>query len=374
MLRDISLYINHAKGKNITMQQVLLIGPKPPPNGGMAMQAQLLYRNLSAMGVPVQFLPTNQALKPAWLNHIRIARAALRFVLYLVQLWRLMANKPVCHVLSNSGLSWYLYTMPVLWIAKVKHCRVIVNYRGGGAQSFFERHSGWALRALKKADHVIVPSVFLQEVFNHLHVACQIIPNIVVLPKQQDRSDKQDSTPFTLVVTRNLEKIYDIATIIKAFAIAKKNYPNMQLKIAGSGPEKSGLEQLAQQLAVQDAVIFCGRLNREQVQKLLQEADLLLNASLIDNMPNALLEAQAYGVPIISTNVGGIPYIVKHNDNAVLIEPEQPEAMAQAIIQLIREPSFRVQLAQNGQNNVQRFTWEQVAPKWLRLYQGEAYE
>ena len=114
----------------------------------------------------------------------------------------------------------------------------------------------------------------------------------------------------------------------------------MLFRSAGSGPEKRALEALAATLGVAAAVTFTGRLEREAVAALYRDADVALNPSTVDNMPNSLLEALASGVPIVSTNVGGVPHIVQDGTTALLVPPRDPEAMARAALRLLENPEL----------------------------------
>lgn len=351
-------------------KSILLIGPIPPPNGGMAMQGKLLYSHLVSSGAEVEYLATNYKVWPEFVNQIKVIRAFYRFIGYIIKLWRATGKHKVIHMLSNSGWSWYLYSVPAITIAKLRNCRIIINYRGGGAKDFFQNHKRFALMTLKKADSIVVPSPFLKEVFNRFDVKSHIIPNIVTLPDAQKEAQKHHNEALTFIVTRNLERIYDIKTAIVSFAKVQARFPKIKLKIAGSGPELNSLKALTKELKVEHMVEFCGRLNRDEMNTLYQSADVLLNTSTVDNMPNALLEAQAYGVPIISSNVGGIPYIVKNGESAILINPQSPDELAQQMIRLIENPHLRAHLAKQGRENIKAYTWDHVGPQWMTVYQG----
>ncbi|MCS5709128.1 glycosyltransferase family 4 protein [Candidatus Berkiella cookevillensis] len=350
---------------------VAIVGPISPPNGGMAMQGKLLSERLKSEGVSVGYVPVNFSLRPYWLNNIRIMRAVIRFFIYLSKLRAATKKYKIFHILANSGLSWYLYATPAIAIAKLKRCYVIINYRGGNAQSFFHKHKSWILPFLKCADQIIVPSDFLKDVFKTYDLDAKIIPNIVAENKEHSLRPIKLNDNMNLIVTRNLESIYGIETIIRAFYRVSQSYPKVTLKIAGSGSERENLEKLVQQLSLTDSVEFLGRLARNQMTELYLSADILLNASTVDNMPNAILEAQSFGVPVISTDVGGIPFIVKNDVNAILIKPRNPESMAEAIIHLIKNPALRERLSLNGLENIQNYTWEKIGPQWMDSYYGK---
>ena len=97
-----------------------LVGPIPPPNGGMAMQTQQLQRLLGAEGIEVELLPTNAPYRPAWVARLRGMRALFRLLPYLWQVWRLAGRVDAIHLMANSGWSWQLFSAPVLWLGSLR--------------------------------------------------------------------------------------------------------------------------------------------------------------------------------------------------------------------------------------------------------------
>jgi glycosyltransferase involved in cell wall biosynthesis len=102
---------------------------------------------------------------------------------------------------------------------------------------------------------------------------------------------------------------------------------------------------------------------------LYRNADVMLNPSLVDNMPNSVLESLACGVPVVSTNVGGVPYLVDDGRTALLVPPQAPAAMADAVLRLAAEPALAAALREAGLRQVQQYTWASVRPRLLAVYQ-----
>ena len=117
-----------------------------------------------------------------------------------------------------------------------------------------------------------------------------------------------------------------------------------------------------------DAVTFTGRLENERMADLYRRARVLLNPSLADNMPISLLEAMASGTPIVTTNVGGIPYLVEHEKTALLVAPREPDAMAAATLRLVREPALAERLRVAGLEAARCYTWASVQPRLFGVY------
>lgn len=346
-----------------------LVGPLPPPNGGMAMQTLQLARLLRNEGVAVELLQTNASYSPAFVARIKGLRALFRLIPYIWRVWRLAGRADVIHLMANSGWSWQLFAAPVIWIGWLRSTPVIVNYRGGEAREYLRSSARWVKPSIARASHLVVPSGFLQQVFSEVGLAADVIPNIIDLETFFPASQSPSATEFTLVITRNLEPIYGLDTAIRALALAREQVPDIRLKIAGSGPQAAELQQLVEQLGLTDRVAFLGRLERQQIVELYHSAHAMLNPSRVDNMPNSILEALACGLPVVSTDVGGIPYIVEDGSTALLVPPDDPRQMALALVRLCTDSALRMQLRERGCREVSRYAWREVSPRWLSLYE-----
>jgi glycosyltransferase involved in cell wall biosynthesis len=328
----------------------------------MANQTQQLARLLRSEGLEVELVQTNAAYQPRWAGKLRGIRALFRLLPYLARLWRTAGRVDLFHVMANSGWSWHLFAAPAIWLGWLRRTPVVVNYRGGEAEVFFRKSFRWVRPSLARVAAVIVPSRFLAEVFRSRGVDVHIVKNIIDL--ERFASDARPSHQLHhgphLLITRNLEPIYDVATALRAFSRILKEFNGAQLTVCGSGPERENLLALAEELEIGNAVTFTGRLDNDRVAGLYQSADVMINPSLADNMPISILEALACGVPVVSTDVGGVPYLVTHNKTALLVPPGNDQAMAEAVLSLLRAPALCDRLARAGQDEIHDYTWPRV--------------
>jgi len=351
-----------------------LVGPAPPPYGGMSNQAAQLQRLLERDGKRVSFVKTNREYRPRWIAKIKVLRALGRLFPYFLDLWRAADKVTLFHVFSNSGLSWFLFTVPVVLVGVRKRVPIVINYRGGQAKTFLSNNLRWVRPTLQRADLIVVPSGFLAAVFADLGVPVRVVENIVDLERfsavkrgKPFWHQRDESGPH-FVVTRNLEAIYAVDVAIHAFSIIRQTYPDATLSIAGEGEQLGRLRELSATLGLVDCVHFLGRMNNDAIAQLYRTADVMLNASLVDNMPISVLEALASGVPVVTTDVGGIPFIVEHDRTALLVPPHDADAMARESVRLLDDPELFERLIAAGTLEAARYSWQVVHDKWETVY------
>lgn len=162
--------------------------------------------------------------------------------------------------------------------------------------------------------------------------------------------------------------MYNVGCFLKAFRIIQDSCPEAELFVIGSGSEEKNLRRLSKELGLQN-VFFTGVIEHEKMPDYLAKADFLLNASNIDNMPISILEAFSCGLPVISTNAGGIPYIVDDNRNGCLVRLNNHEAMAEKAIFLITNQAVAKQITYEAREDCEKFySWKVNRDKWLKLY------
>jgi glycosyltransferase involved in cell wall biosynthesis len=154
---------------------------------------------------------------------------------------------------------------------------------------------------------------------------------------------------------------------IRAYEIVKRHHADARLDIAGSGTEEAALVAWVKEKGIKD-VIFHGAINHQQIPQFLNSADVLLNPANVDNLPTSLLEAFASGVAVVSTNVGGIPDLLGDSAAAALVRPDDHEAMAARIMELMANPELATSMAGAARAIAEKYCWEAVRKGLLRAY------
>jgi glycosyltransferase involved in cell wall biosynthesis len=349
--------------------RVAFVAPTLDILGGQGVQAAELIAGLRRDGIAVDLVPIDPPFPRALarLRRRRYVRTLVNQALYLPSLARLR-HADVVHVFSASYWSFLLSPAPAVTAARALGKRVVLNYRSGEADDHLARWGALVHPWLRRVDEIVVPSEYLRSVFARHGYRARVIRNVV----DTTRFRYRDRSPLRprLLSARNLEPYYRVDVTLRAFARVRARYPEATLTVAGSGSQETALRRLAAGLG--GGVRFAGRVERDAVPALYDDADVFVNASVLDNQPVSVLEALAAGLPVVSTGVGDIPAMVRHGETGLLVPPEDPAALAAAVIELLERPARALALARRGRELVAAFAWPRVREAWAAVYAGRA--
>ena len=160
-----------------------------------------------------------------------------------------------------------------------------------------------------------------------------------------------------------------LVTLVRSIALLPHAVP-IQIRLVGE--DWGGtvlLKALAERLGISNRIVFVGKLERRALISEYAKADFLVLPSLFEPFGIVLLEAMAAGLPVIASNVGGIPEVVADGDSGVLVEPGNPGALADAILRLCQDERRRREMGRDGKVRASRYAWESVTPQIHAVYQ-----
>jgi glycosyltransferase involved in cell wall biosynthesis len=228
---------------------------------------------------------------------------------------------------------------------------------------------------LSSSDLIVAPShgfkkAFL-EVFPHLNGKTTVIHNGVdpaELNGLCSETTEDAQSPYILCVS-NYKKHKAIDVLVQAFKLVCEAIPSAKLVIAGGGPLRGQMEDLASSMGVQDKIQFLGLIKRAELAKLLHNCDAFVLPSRFETFGIAILEAMACKKPVVATTAGGIPEIIEDGKNGILVEPDNPTALAEALVTVLRDPCLQHTLANNGYATVQeRFLSEKTGSRYETIF------
>jgi len=226
-------------------------------------------------------------------------------------------------------------------------------------------------RLLARADAVTACSRFvLDELADGGHAEradAEVIPN-GVNPGEFDRGEQGG---YVLAAGRLVEQ-KGLDTLLQAYAAASGDLGGRRLVIAGDGPERAGLEKLAESLGLNGSVSFLGSVGRDRLAELLRGADLFAFPSRYEAFGVALLEAMAAGVPIVAARAGGIPEFAVDGENALLVPPDDVPAFASALTRLANDDVLARRLGAGARAQAERHAWAEVTSRYEDVYRRVA--
>lgn len=278
----------------------------------------------------------------------------------------------IIHLLTSNV---FPHIKPIL---QDKNIKLIVSFRGFDI-NVFPNHSKENLeqtqQIFKRADilHFISEDLKLTAIsLGADPIKCRIIHRSIQIDSRKIfyHPTSNFHKPIVLSVGRLVwEKGYLYA--LEAVGILKNKGYNFEYHIVGKGIDYNALVYHTYRLNIQDRVKFLGELTRGEVEEKLINADIYFQPSLTEALSMAILEASYYGLPIVSSNIGGIPEVVENLVSGLLSAPCKPLEYAENIIKLIEDPNLRIQMGKNGHARIKRdFSRETELVKWKEVYLG----
>lgn len=332
------------------MKRVLVVthaAPGRPPGQGAILAARLAQE-----GIAVGLL---SRARSSWGRALDVAvRGFLR-----------MLGRDLTVIVDVFGGRAFLYESLAVIYARLLGRRLVVVLHGGWMPEIVERWPRWYRAVLRLPHEIVAPSAFLLERLTSKGLRVDgVIPNFIEPQKFLFRRRGQLRPRFLYL--RGLHSIYNPEMALEAFARVQAEVGEASLTMGGGTPTDSdGLQRRAQELNLRN-VRFIGVVPKDQIPSLADQHDIYIQTTRIDNMPVTVLEMWAAGLPVVATNVGGIPYLVRDGVDGLLVPSERPEALADACLRLLRDPGLAERLSENGRRRAEEHSWDSIAPAWRK--------
>lgn len=327
---------------------------------------------LSARGYTVQFVEelSDRLEQDGW--HIIRASDQVNKVSRLASiLSRIFVNRKnfdAAHITVYSGAA-FVWAEAAAGMLRVLRKPVVLSLHGGNLPSFAERWPGRVSRLLNSADLVIAPSGYMRNAMLKFRKDILLIANPVDTRLFAYRH--RENVRPRLVWLRSFHETYNPTLAAQVLSLLVREFPDMTLTMAG--PDKGDgsfqrVKETARELGVERNIVFTGRLDNKEVPGFLSNADIFVNTTNVDNTPISVLEAMACGLCVVTTNVGGIPYLLEDENEALLVERNDPASMAGAIRRIVTEPDLARRLSQHARRKAEQCDWQKVLHEWKRVF------
>lgn len=260
----------------------------------------------------------------------------------------------------------FYYAFVISQLCRVFNLAYVPILHGGNLPSRLASNPKLSDMIFSHAKCNVSPSPYLKNAFyDHGFTNIQHIPNTLEIKNYQSES-RTYNTP-KLFWVRSFSKIYNPQLAIKVYNTIRTTHPNAELCMVGPDSDGSLAETklLAQELNLD--VKFTGKLSKIEWINLSKNYNVFINTTNFDNTPLSVIEAMALGLPVVSTNVGGMPFLIQHGIEGVLVEANQVEEMALAICHIVDTPDFRDSIIKNARKKVEQFDWANVKKLWFEI-------
>ncbi|PKB17478.1 glycosyltransferase family 4 protein [Flavobacterium sp. 5] len=285
----------------------------------------------------------------------------------IIMLWSVFQYRKVdCVLIDTYSTANFWYAFAISQLCRFLKIKYIPILHGGNLSLRLKKNPKMCEMIFKHSFQNVAPSLFLISEFkangyeNIIH-----IPNAIELDRYPFL--KREKAIPNLLWVRSFAQLYNPVMAVEVFASLKEKYPEATLCMVG--PEKDGslleTKKRAKELNVE--VLFTGKLSKKDWIVLSENYSIFINTTHFDNMPVSVIEAMSLGLAVVSTNVGGIPFLVENEKESLLVPDEDMDQMTRSIVRLIEDPYLYNEIITNARNKSKHFGWQEVKLKWLAI-------
>jgi glycosyltransferase involved in cell wall biosynthesis len=341
-----------------------IVSPGPQSEGGIRSVVERIYPRLAI----------RDDIHVTWLASQRAGSALGKFLFFLkalVKAFFYLPSSDVVHIHGAVHLS-LLRKSAFIWLARLFRCRVIYHFHA--PQTVFEDffslpgiRRSYALATLRQCDAIVVLSdsweTTVRKVLPDSTIVVIYNPVMEAQPVAKTRhAENQDVLYLAHLIRR---KGYD--DLVKAFAIVVDKVPGARLVFCGSG-ETDEAQRLGEKLGIAANIVFRGWIAETDIAQALSSAAVFCLPSYDEGLPMGILEAMSSGVAIVTTPVGGVPDVLTHERNALLVEPGDIDDLGEQLARLLIDADLRRRLADEALRDSVAFRPEKITEDWARLY------
>lgn len=282
-------------------------------------------------------------------------------------IWSKRGAYSIAQIDVFSGSAFLFAALSTFLLRLIKK-NFVLTLHGGRLPEFSLQHAYWVSKVLNLADTVVTPSPFIQNKLKVLRSDIYMIPNPIDLKASIFRIRKHPKPHIIWV--RAFHEVYNPAMGPKTLSLLL-DYPDVHLTMLGPDKGDGSLEHaksVAHQFAIDQKIDFVGGVAHKDVTAWLDKADIFINTTNYDTAPRSLIEAMGNGLCIVSTNVGGVPYIVEDGHEGLLVPPGDEDAMANAIRRIVNDPVLAERLSINARLKAEQMDWSTIFPQWEELF------
>lgn len=276
----------------------------------------------------------------------------------------LKSDKIIIDVYSTSAFyfAWILGFLS--FVFKKKY---ILFLHGGNLPNRYEKNPQLVAFLFKNSYKIIAPSHYLKSFFETKGFKITYIPNTIEIQDYPFQQRKHIQPKF--LALRGFGKPYNPLMTLKAINILKEKYPNLELLLIGNENEfyYHQVVSYIQENQLEKNVKISNKIPKKEWIKLSKNYDIMISNPIIDNTPVSILEGMALGMCVISTNVGGVPFLVENEKEVLLVDLNNEKELVNKIEFLLKNSLMCEKLSINSRKKAETFSWENIKPMWKDL-------
>jgi glycosyltransferase involved in cell wall biosynthesis len=265
----------------------------------------------------------------------------------------------------STNAFWYCFILAIMCRnLKIPYIPIL---HGGLFEKRLKRTPFFCKQVFSYSAINLSPSIFLKNVFEQHSFKVFHLPNFLELENYPFYS--RIAVRPKLLWVRAFHEIYNPFMAVNVVKLLKDKFPDVSLTMVGADKDGSldKVKKMAENLRVKDHINLTGYLSKSEWINLSVKHDFFLNTSTADNMPVSVMEGMSLGLVVISTNVGGIPYLLQNNVDSYLVNSNDAEAMADRIAQVLESPQVAQNLTSNAREKCEAYSWNLVKEQWLNI-------
>ncbi|MBI6118529.1 glycosyltransferase family 4 protein [Salegentibacter maritimus] len=269
-------------------------------------------------------------------------------------------------LIDTYGAMNFYYAYLVAKTCQAYHVDYIPILHGGNLPDRLRASKKFSQSLFGRAKVNIAPSKFLYDIFKaEGFINTQIIPNAIQMENYPFK--KREGFAPKLLWVRRFQKRYNPIMALEVLLLLKKDYPKAELCMVG--PDKDGTMKACKKFAEKHQlnVRFTGKLMKKDWAKLSKNYNFFINTTNIDNTPISVIEAMSLGLAVVSTNIGGMPMLIDHNKDGILVPVKDAKTMATEISKLVEDSEKAQLLSKNARDKVEAFAWKKVKTDWNEI-------
>jgi len=276
-------------------------------------------------------------------------------------------NRGAIILIAVYSTSAFYFAWTCARLCRLLRVQYIPCLHGGNLPQRISNNPGLCAQIFAHSQTNVVVSGYLQASLNQHGWPSILIPNSINIAQCPflHRSTVQPK----LLWVRSFHHIYNPQLAVQLVKVLTTTYPAVTLTMVG--PDKDGsldtCQKLAVELGVSDKITFTGRLTVNEWVALSASHDIFINTTNFDNLPVSVIEAMALGLPVVSTNVGGLPYLVNNEHNGLLVNPNSVDEFVTGVQRILSNSSFTGALSVEARNTAENFSELQVMQLWNEL-------